>query len=121
MPRYRAKALLFVDRLIHPGEEFSSEAPPGINWEPLDSAATQAVASRFPSGAPDVVMPGGVAPTLLRIPDDWREFAPQRIISMAVKLGAPRKGTRLEAAVKHIERELALRGLTSPERAREAA
>lgn len=121
MARYRAKALLFVDRLITPGEEFESDLPPGINWDPLDASARGAVEARFPQGAPAASQPGSRAPELTSIPDNWRDLEPKQLIQLAIKLGAPRKGTNQDVAEKHIEREIAQRGLSAPERSREAA
>lgn len=121
MPKYRAKALLYVDRLITAGEEFESDLPPGLNWEPIDDAARAAVKAQFPTGAVRPQQPGSTAPALADIPVNWHELPPQQVIQLAVKLGAPRKGTGRKQAEQHIEREIALRGLSSPERAREAA
>jgi hypothetical protein len=121
MALYRAKALLFVDRLVSPGEEFASDLPPGINWEPMDDAARGAVAARFPQGAPAVSQPGGNAPAMTAIPPNWRELPKPQILALARKLGAPAKGTGIKQAEQHIEREIAQRGLSSPARAREAA
>lgn len=119
MARYRAKSLLYVDRLITAGEEFVSDLPPGANWEPLDDKARKAFETRFPSGAPTVVKPGGVAASMTAIPAEWRELPTPDVLALAYQLGAP-KGTNRKAAEKHIEREIAQRGLSSPERAREA-
>jgi hypothetical protein len=52
MARYRAKANLFVKRLIVEGEAFVSDAVPGKNWEPLDDEAHAAVAARFGKPVP---------------------------------------------------------------------
>lgn len=119
MARYQAKALLFVDRLVAVGEEFTSDLPPGLNWEPLDAAARAAVEARF-NGQAKTESPLRAAP-LASIPDDWRELPTPQIIQLARRLGAPAKGTGRKQAEQHIEREIAQRGLTSPERAREAA
>lgn len=121
MARYRAKALLFVDRLLTTGEEFSSDLPPGLNWEPLDADARAAVAKRFPRGAPETASPGIRAAPMTAIPENWRELPTPQVITLAIRLGAPRKGTTRPVAEKHIENEIAQRGLTAPERAREAA
>lgn len=121
MPRYRAKALLYVDRLISAGEEFASDLPPGLNWEPVDAAAEAAVAQRFPSGAPAAAQPGGAAPALAAIPENWRELPTPQILALARRLGAPARGTGRKQAEQHIEREIAQRGLSSPARALEAA
>lgn len=121
MARYRAKAQLFLDRLIEVGEEFSSSIVPGRNWEPLDDDAKRAVAAQFPSGVVAPPAPGDTGRPLLAIPDDWRELSPHKIIQIARKLGAPATGTGLEVARTWIEREIANRGLVSKERTREAA
>lgn len=48
MARYRAKQPLFLgNRYVKAGEEFSDARVPGVNWEPLDAAAKEAVAKRF--------------------------------------------------------------------------
>ncbi len=118
MARYRAKASLFTDRLIPPGEEFTSDATPGRNWEPLDDEAkAKVVAMKRP--AP----PAGLEPAapLIAIPDDWSEWSGKKQIALAHKLGAPAKGTTAEVARQFIEREIANRGHTTSERTREAA
>ena len=54
MPRYRAKAELYVsspqwlgNRLVKPDEVFESNDVPGRNWFPIDDAAIAAVVARF--------------------------------------------------------------------------
>ena len=54
MPQYRAKAELYAsspqwvgNRLVKPGEVFESDDTPGLNWHPIDEAATAAVVARF--------------------------------------------------------------------------
>ncbi len=118
MARYRARASLFTDRLISPGEEFTSDSPPGRNWEPLDDEAKAKVVSlRKPRE------PSGLEPSkpLMAVPEDWREMSPKKQIALAHKLGAPAKGTTGETARVFIEREIANRGHTTSERTREAA
>ena len=119
MARYRALAALYIERLISPGEEFTSDATPGRNWEPLDDAAKAKVVSlKRP-----VVAPNGMEPAqpLLAIPADWSEMSGKKQIALAHKLGAPAKGTTAELARQYIEREIANRGHTTSERTREAA
>lgn len=122
MANWRAKAQLYVDdRLIEPDEEFSSDLVPGRNWEPLDAAARKAFADRFPSGPPVEAKPAGTGHTMMAIPDNWQDLPVPQIIALAVKLGAPRKGTGRDQAVAHIEREIAARSMSSRERQRDAA
>lgn len=121
MARYRAKSLLYVDRLVTAGEEFVSSLPPGSNWEPIDDEARASVEARFPSGVPKVVKPGGAAPSMMAIPDNWRDLTTPEVLALAHQLGAPARGTNRKQAEKHIEREIAQRGLSSPERSRDAA
>lgn len=118
MARYRAKAGLFTDRLIPPGEEFTSDATPGRNWEPLDDEAKAKVVALRKVPAPAGIEP---AKPLLAIPDDWSEMSGKKQIALAHKLGAPAKGTTAELARQYIEREIANRGHTTSERTREAA
>lgn len=118
MPRYRAKASLFTDRLITPGEEFTSDATPGRNWEPLDDEAKAKVAALKRPAVQPALAP---AAPLTPIPDDWREWSAKRQIALAQKLGAPAKGTTGQGAKDWIEREIANRGHTTGERVREAA
>lgn len=122
MANWRAKAQLFVDdRLIEPDEKFSSDLVPGKNWEPMDAAARKAFDERFPSGPPVEPKPAGTGHTMLAIPDNWRDLSAPQLITLAVKLGAPRKGTGRDQAVTHIDREIAARALSSRERERDAA
>lgn len=122
MANWRAKAQLYVeDRLIEPDEKFSSDLVPGKNWEPLDEPARKAFSERFPSGAPVDPKPAGSGHTMVAIPDDWRDLPTPQIIALAVKLGAPRKGTGRDHAVLHIDREMAARSMVSRERQRDAA
>lgn len=104
MARYRAKALLFTDRLIEVGEEFESDLQPGRNWEPLDAEA-KAKAEKLPPAAADPMALVRARP-LLEIPEDWRNLNPQQIINLAVKLGAPHRGTTKDKAIAAIEAEL---------------
>jgi hypothetical protein len=121
MARYLAKANLYVDRFIGAGEEFAADIVPGRNWEPLDAAAKKAFAERFPTGAPQDVQPAGTGHSMMAIPEDWREMNSQALIQLAVKLGAPRKGTGRAQAEQHIEREIIMRAHSSDERTRDAA
>jgi hypothetical protein len=49
MPRYRAREPIYLSnegRLIEAGEEFASDATPGLAWTPLESPAEPASAPR---------------------------------------------------------------------------
>ena len=119
MPLYRALAPVFTDRLIRSGEEFSSDATPGRNWEPLDAEAKAKVAATKRPPEPAPILPD--SKPLMAIPQDWRQWSGKKIIALAVKLGAPAKGTTVQTATDWIEREIANRGHVSDERVREAA
>lgn len=120
MARYRAKARLFLDRLIESGEEFSSDGVPGQNWDPIDDDAKAAVQAQFPNGlTPDPMKLQGKP--LVAVPDGWRDLSAGKIIALAHKLGAPMKGTDRESAVAFIEREEVNRIHVAGDRAREAA
>lgn len=117
MPRYRAKALIYIDRLIVAGEEFSSDDTPGRNWEPLDAAAKAKVGGLSTVEVPSILPP---PKALAAVPDDWREMSGKKIIALATRLGAPAKGTNVEVATGWIERELAQRGFVPTGRPRES-
>lgn len=118
MARYRAKAMIYIDRLITPGEVFSSDLPPGRNWEPLDDAAKAKSAAQPVASVPSIIPPDK---PLAAIPAEWRELRPKQIIALAQRLGAPAKGTTVEIATAWIDREIAQRGQVSQERSLEAA
>lgn len=120
MARYRAKARLFLSRLVEAGEEFTSDEVPGRNWEPVDADAEAAVKERFPDGEPvaDLKIDGK---PLVDIPKDWRDMSANKMIVLARKLGAPEKGTNRESAVAWIEREEVQRIHVAGDRSREAA
>lgn len=106
MARYRAKALLYVDRLIVEGEEFESNLTPGINWEPLDKDAKAAADNR---PTIEVRSLTGIHDTpRTDIPEDWADKKPISIINLARKLGLP-QGSKLPDARAWIEREQAAR------------
>lgn len=53
MARYSAKGKLYNGvRIVEEGEEFDSEAVPGLLWKPLDKAARDAVKARAFVSAP---------------------------------------------------------------------
>lgn len=94
MPRYKAKAALFIaERFIEPGEEFVSDLPPGRNWEALDAAASAACAARDKERGELNVKAAAfdrkVDPSAVVIPDDWQECHPTKRRAIAQKLGAP--------------------------------
>lgn len=120
MGLYRAKARLFLDRLIEAGEEFSSDGVPGMNWEPLDDAAKAAAQARF-GDAPAQPEPKFAGKPLAEIPDGWKDFSKPKLIALAVKLGAPAKGTSADDARAWIEREQVQRIHCAADRTREAA
>jgi hypothetical protein len=119
MARYRAKGMIYIDRLFTAGEEFSSDLVPGRNWEPLDDEAKAKVSALKLTPEPPSIIP---APKpMSAIPDDWRDLSPKKQIALAHKLGAPAKGTTVQIAVDWIEREIAQRGHVTDARVREAA
>lgn len=77
MALYEAAADIFTEdnRLVRPGERFSSDRVPGKNWLPCDEAAKAAVAERFPNGVEISAIEKPPARTLAtEIPDNWREL-----------------------------------------------
>lgn len=119
MARYRAKGMIYIDRLIMPGEEFSSDLVPGRHWEPLDDEAKAKVGTAKLAPEPPPIIP---APKpMMAIPEDWRDLSGKKQIALAQKLGAPAKGTTTQIAVDWIEREIAQRGHVTDARVREAA
>lgn len=118
MPRYRAKAAVYIDRLILPGEEFSSDMTPGRAWEPLDAEAKAKVAALKPVEASSIVPP---AKPMAAIPENWREMSKHKLIALSRKLGAPASGVTVQSATDWIEREVAQRSLVPHDRSREAA
>lgn len=119
MGQYRAKARLFLGRLVEVGEEFSSNDVPGRNWEPLDDEAKAAVTDRFGADAqPETKFSGK---PLVDIPGDWKELSKPKLLALAHKLGAPAKGTGVEQATEWIEREVVQRIHVAGDRSREAA
>lgn len=91
--RYRAKAPLFVRKLILAGEEFESDLPPGRNWHPLDDEAKAAV-EKYRSGQGKVLElynkrdPAPIDPNVIDIPDDWKSLPQQKRRGLAMKFGA---------------------------------
>jgi hypothetical protein len=106
MARYRAKAMLFLDRLIVAGEEFESDATPGRNWEPLDDEAKAAIAAM--AFEPEPRLPGSHDGKPIDIPENWRTMYKVDIVRLARRLGAP-NGIKAPEAVARIEREVAAR------------
>lgn len=108
--RYRALAPLYVGKLIHPGEEFSSELPPGRNWSPLNADAERKCAERDATRGKmnaeaaklDARPP---APGAVEIPEDWSEASKAKRMALARKLGAP-STVKAEEADSFIEAEL---------------
>lgn len=117
MPLYRAKALLFIDgdRLIYPGDEFQSDIEPGKNWEPLDAAASKAVAAMLAKrgGAIKAAEASGIDQrnphaASIQIPDDWHALSKPKRRALAMKIGALPTCTVVEAD-SFIEAELGRR------------
>lgn len=106
MARYRAKNLLFIDgdRLIYPGEEFTSDIEPGKNWEPLDPGAVKAVEKMLAErgGAIKAAEATGIGreatpASAIVIPEDWQSLRWQQRRGIALKLGALPTCTAAEA------------------------
>ena len=113
MATYKAKSLLFVSRLIQPGEQFTSDQAPGQNWEPVDAEAIAAVAARDAAKAVASPKPhlreNGLAPKhLVDIPADWKSLHLSTRRALARKLGAL-PSVKLAEADAMIEQELAAR------------
>jgi hypothetical protein len=93
MPRYRARAPLYIQRLIQAGEEFDSDLIPGRNWEPLDDEARAAVEQyRQKNGAVlsivEKVDPLPARAAAVDIPDDWKDGTAAMRRGLAKRLGA---------------------------------
>lgn len=110
MATYRAKAKLFIDRLLQPGEVFKSELPPGLNWEPVDAEAKAKCAelARLRGGpATEPEAPEKpAAPN--EVPADWMDLPSAKVIDLARRLGAPNNCNYTRAVV-HIEKLTAAR------------
>lgn len=129
MPRYRARAKLFVDnRVVYPGEEFESDLPPGRNWEriyalppepaPLDPApepkprpargplSKRYDLPRYEKNGKLIYPPKPKGP--VRISKDWEHQSVKKRRGIAIALGAPRTVT-IQEATDIIEAELARR------------
>lgn len=120
MAQYRAKAQVYVGgRLYQPGDTFTGEGVPGLQWDPIDDEAKAAVAARPATlrgqrGKPQPDIPPPAASTAAKshvtIPDEWRYGTADRRIDLAVKLGAP-KGITAKKAEEFIEAEVARRAV----------
>lgn len=117
MPRYRAKNLLFIDgdRLVFPGEEFTSDIEPGKNWEPLDAQASKAVAAMLAArgAAIEKAESTGIGQrndhaASIEIPADWPSLSKPKRRALAMKIGAQPTCTAVEAD-SFIEAELGRR------------
>jgi hypothetical protein len=102
MARYRAKAQLYVgNRLIAPGDIFSSDLEPGSQWEAVDENG-KPLAAASDRNAVD-------------IPEGWRDLNPEQRINLARRLGAPVKGTKAADADRLIEAEVSRRAQPKPD------
>lgn len=121
MPQYEAGALIFTDRseLVEPGQKFASDAVPGKNWKPLDDAAKEAFAKRFPPVEPTVVsIKRQPSPETVEIPADWRDRVPILIYKLASQLfgdyDVPEGMTKFDRACELIDAEVAKRAAAQP-------
>lgn len=102
MAEYRALGKLFIRKLIEPGERFTSDLPPGRNWEPLDDEAKAAVAKfRAEKGSvTDLASRLDPKPRdmgAVQIPENWQELTGAKRRGLAMKLGAPGTVTKDDA------------------------
>jgi hypothetical protein len=114
MARYRARAALFVRRLIDAGEEFESDLPPGRNWEPIDDAAKAAVEEYMASRGKVLALYDRLDPkprdkAAVDIPPDWATLSGPKRRSLAQRLGAQSNVTEADAN-SFINAELEIRG-----------
>jgi hypothetical protein len=109
MARYRARALLLVDRLIEPGEEFSSALPPGRNWEPLDDEARAAVETFRTENAKVLSIVERIEADAVKIPENWEHRSVAQRRGLAQRLGAM-KDVTIEEAEAVIRAEIERRG-----------
>lgn len=114
MARYRARAALFIRRLIDAGEEFESDLPPGRNWEPIDDDAKAAVEKYRADRGQVLALYDRLDPkprdkATVEIPADWKTLSGPKRRSLAQRLGAQSTVTEADAN-SFIAAELEIRG-----------